>query len=199
MKASINKDNKDADLKSSNAAQNTTTDTTSSASPPSPARTLPIVEINRKYLIIPKILYFTLFCAYFTCYTFKAKFFKDVLEFSTEDYGFISSGLFVVVWFGAMFWNYIADATARMKLVVMAASLGMALVFESFLLLSLIKDDSIRRAMAIVINIMYTLFYSSLQPLMDAQVVAYLKSIPGAGKELYGRQRLWGTFGYGKL
>jgi len=127
---------------------------------------------------------------------FRSKFFKDVLKITEDDASFIYGASFVVVAFGSVFWNYLADRSARPKMCVMVAGACMAGFFQLFLLVDSIPRGFGREFYQIFVIMIWTFAYSSLQPLMDAVVVHQLK-IEGHGRELYGRQRLWGTVGYG--
>lgn len=130
---------------------------------------IPAVWLQQKYLIIPKLLYFSLYMAYYTCYTFKGKFFKDVLSFSDSGYIYTQAAMYTVVWFGSTFWNYISDLTCRPKLVLTFGAVLMGTSFQMFLTVPLLPDSA-KQAYALFITVLYTMAYSSVQPMMDVKL-----------------------------
>lgn len=164
---------------------------------------IPLVAFNRRYLLVPKILYFTLYFAYYCVYVFKLKFFKDVLRIKEgippklifkDDGALISALVFLVTAVASVFWNYISDRYLRPKMLVLLSAFLTAAFFQMFLLVNRVPEGGGRSAFSIFVIVMWTWCYSSLQPLMDAVVVEQLEK-QGYGKELYGRQRMWGTVG----
>lgn len=149
-----------------------------------------------KYLVFPKLLYFTLNVLVYSIYTFTAKYFSDVWRIPEHHFGYIL-GLCAVGFSGSILWTMIADRTKQHRLILLLTTLGYAGSFS--LLRSGLFLQAPLRDRLIFVAICYGLanfFMSALFPLLDNRVLMILAAEPGSfSKELFGRQRLWGVLG----
>lgn len=125
------------------------------------------------------------------------KFFKDVLGISEDNSMLVFAMCYIVVTFGSTFWNYMSDWSCRPKLMLFISTTGMCGVFQLFQLMSLISDPY-REPIQIFVILIWTFFQAGMLPAMDGIAIKKLKS-DGHGRELFGRQRLFGTLGNSNL
>lgn len=153
-------------------------------------------SLVKEYLIIPKLLYFTLNTLVFSVFTFAAKFLEEEWKLSSHHYGYIT-GLCALSFAGSLFWSMVADRTNSHKLVLVVCTVGYVSSF------SLLRTTSFRQSPLHVrltfVSLCYGLanfFTSALFPILDSQVFIMLSSNPRqCSKELFGRQRLFGVLG----
>lgn len=145
-------------------------------------------KLDQNYLITPKLIFFLLDSAYYSCYLFKSKFFKDVLKITDQQTTLLFTAIFITTSIGSVFWNYLVDATNHPKTIVCSCMLGLAGIFQLLLI-----ETSFQVQVFIVL--LWTFSYSALHPLMDSIIVGYLENT-SHGKEFYSRQRIWGSFAY---
>ena len=153
-------------------------------------------ELNQKFLITPKLLYFFLTLEVYAFYIFKGSFIKKYLGISTRSYGFLMSFMACVSFPFVTFWGKIADSTGRPKLVLAFLALATAGSFE-LLMFFVGGKGTIPHLIWVSFSLgIYALFFSGLIPLMDLIVLKILSGNPSFSKEMYGRQRMWGSLGY---
>lgn len=149
-----------------------------------------------RFLLIPKLLYFTLNVLVFSVFTFTAKYFEEEWGLSSHHYGYIT-GLCALSFAGSLFWTMVADRTGGHKLVLLLATVGYATSFS--LLRTAVFLQSPLRTRLIFVSCCYGLanfFASALFPLLDSRIFIMLSSDPKHySKELFGRQRLFGVLG----
>ncbi|EPZ31348.1 MFS general substrate transporter [Rozella allomycis CSF55] len=150
-------------------------------------------------LIYPKILFFVLLVAVNTCYTFRTRFFRDVFGIPAQQYGIIAAVLSFVAFASAPLWTYIADRFRCPKTTLLITTLCQGAAFFLFKCISRATEETLPQTIAAVIAVgsVINCFNGAVYPLMDRIIVAMLNSskCEGNAKELYGRQRLWGTLG----
>jgi MFS family permease len=93
------------------------------------------------------------------------------------------------------FWSSLADYTSRHKLVLMTTSLSLGISFQ--LLLIPINNPTGEKMFYFFCFLLYGFIYGGILPLTDYQALKMIEAIPGVGKEMYGRQRMFGSMGYG--
>ena len=149
-----------------------------------------------------KLLYITMNFAYYSCYTFRAKFFDAVLKVNTGQYSYLAGALALLTFFASFGWSAFADAIKGHKLILLWSSLLAAMSFQLFLIR--IEGSEVGRSIYIYgVSALYVGFCAAMAPLLDKLVLEVLQSRPSKPgsntKELYGRQRLWGTAAYGVI
>jgi MFS family permease len=146
-------------------------------------------------LLAPKVLYFTMNLAYYSCYTFRAKYLKEQQQIETKDYGLLAAILSLVLFIAGFFWSYLADRTGKSKAILISSALISAGVFQFFI----IPFGDLRIPIATLVSGLYIFFSSAYIPLLDAFVMNMLSSHPGMTKDMYGKQRMCGTIGYASI
>lgn len=146
-------------------------------------------KLNNKYLLIPKILYFTLAAAFYTFHQFRAQFIVEKYGMEKDKLGLYLSipqaiSFFTNIWAGS-----INDKSGKQKSIIVGFLLISAVFFQSFffsnnLLLFWIEFT------------FYFSFLSATLPLLDKFMLDYVSAIPGMGPKTLGPQRVWCTFGY---
>lgn len=152
-------------------------------------------HLNLQYLISTKVLYFTLNLEMYAFYLYRAIFIKQFLGVSTENYGIIASVMACVSFPSMTIWGTLADALGRPKLLLTILALCTAATFD--LLYFRFEAGTFKQfAYVLGVLIVYSIFCAGLQPLLDTIALKILTANPAFSKELYGRQRLWGTLAY---
>ena len=151
-----------------------------------------IKEFWERNLIAPKVLYFTMNLAYYSCYTFRAKYLNQQQGIETKEYGLIAAVLSLVVFFAGFFWSFLSDKMGNSKSILIWSALISAAVFQCFIP----KFGNLKIPLATLVSGAYIFFTSAFIPLLDAFVMNMLSSKKGMTKDMYGRQRMFGTIGY---
>jgi PPP family 3-phenylpropionic acid transporter len=132
---------------------------------------------------------FTFYFFYMAAASFSMPFFVlyyEGLGYNGAKIGLLAGIVPLVIMVGAPFWTRLADARNCHRL-VMSATTGITIIIA--LIFPLFKDFII----ILSLNILYAFFVSPIMPLADSATINML----GAEKNLYGRVRLGGTFGWG--
>jgi PPP family 3-phenylpropionic acid transporter len=132
---------------------------------------------------------FTFYFFYMAAASFSMPFFVlyyEGLGYSGAKIGLLAGIVPLVIMVGAPFWTRLADARNCHRR-VMSATTGITIIIA--LIFPLFKDFII----ILSLNILYAFFVSPIMPLADSATINML----GAEKNLYGRVRLGGTFGWG--
>lgn len=154
-------------------------------------------RIDDVIFIAPKLLYITMSFAFYAFYLLRANFSTKYLELSKSQFGDLSAMMAAVGFLSMAPWGKVADATGRHRLVLAFSTFGMAASFMLFL----IRFDSPVATFwsAALILALYSFFSCALQPLTDYHALKMLERQPGLSRDLYGRQRVWGTIAYGAI
>lgn len=156
---------------------------------------LGILEFCDHHLVIPKLLYFSLNMLCYSTYTFTPLYFQQVWGLESHFFGYIV-GLSTLSFTGSLLWTMIADKTGRHKLILILTSIGYCSTF--LLLRTHLFTKSEERGRLLFVALCYgvsNFFTSGLYPLLDNRVFVMLSKDKRFSKELYGRQRLFGTLG----
>lgn len=158
----------------------------------------PIVKFLRDdLLIMPKMLYFGLNLVVYAVHTYSAKFFSTEWNLRIYQFGYVAafSG---ASFFGAMFWSAIADKINRPKLLINLCTV-LYCVFTCLMLVPLFDKKEQPWLSGAYLASCFGLGQFALSgcfPLLDAVVMAMLAKDPRNGKEIFGRQRLWGSIAH---
>ena len=148
-------------------------------------------------LVLPKLLYLTLNLTVYSTHTFTAMYFYEQWHLEIWHFGFIAT-LSAIHFLTAPMWGRLADKTGRHRLILLIGVAGYA---GSFGLLQIrgVGGNGIGRI--IWTGWLYGMsfvFNSALFPLVDEQMLKMLKAKRNEGvRELFGRQRLFGSLGHG--
>lgn len=152
-------------------------------------------------LLAPKLLYLAVSLVYYTVYLYRPNFMKSVLRLGDRQYGDICALMALVGCFAGTLWGSIGDTLGRHRLVLLVLCGGVVISFEGALWVRLVEGESLRFYLSCAVLACYSFFASGLFPLTDYLVLKMLsRSSTGSaskGKDLYSRQVLFGTIGYG--
>lgn len=149
---------------------------------------------NDRWLITPKLMYFTMNTVVYSFHLFRGVFITDFLLLDSKYVG-LSGTLMGLVSFPCItMWSSFADAVGRHKLVLSCITFGSVICFE--MLFFRMGSLSLRLIYSLTFLVLYSAFLAGMQPLLDYEALELLSSKSGFSKEIYGRQRLWGTIAY---
>ncbi|PJF17641.1 hypothetical protein PSACC_02535 [Paramicrosporidium saccamoebae] len=149
-------------------------------------------DLDQKYLLTPKLLYFCVGSVYYAFYIFRIKFCHDYYGFKADKASDISA---VISLFGFLFmavWSWLADHLHRHRAILIVLAVAASGSFE---LLLLKVGDSYWYSLGIFA--VFGAVLGGLLPLADYQILKLLTVKFKANKALYGRQRMMGTVSYG--
>jgi predicted MFS family arabinose efflux permease len=155
--------------------------------------------LNNKFLLGPKITYFMLNLAYYASQVFVILYAKNVLKMRPDDFGIYPQTVAALAHFlGAPFWSYLSDRFRRHRMLLIVGSVLYAITFQLFILSPYLGLSYTGNIIWICfVNGLQTIFSSAMFPLCDNQIMSFLGRDPKFTKDLFGRQRLWGTIGHG--
>lgn len=154
-------------------------------------------RLDDSYLISPKLIYFFICTVYYALYLFRAQFMKEYLRLDLGQYGDISAMMALVSFAFMTLWSSFADHIGRHRLILVALCLALAGSMELSLFVGPIENSSVRFYLAAAVLSLYSFFACGILPLTDYLILKMLSDRPGFSRDLYGRQRLWGTVSYG--
>ncbi|KAI5149533.1 hypothetical protein ENBRE01_0967 [Enteropsectra breve] len=147
-------------------------------------------ELQQKYLLVPKSLYFSFALVIYAMHQYKGQFImhqcKDIDKGSLSVY---LSFVQMISFTSSIFIAMMNDKFGNQKYILIALFTASAAMFQS-----LYSAHSVFALMGI-----YAIYFSSISallPLLDKVVLEYLNNIPGISSAAYGKQRLWGSFGF---
>lgn len=136
-------------------------------------------------LLVPKAFYFCYFAASSSLLPFLALYYHES-GLSGGQIGILVSLSPIITWLAAPFWGALADNTRQYRLILTTTIIGTAFTagllgwVSGFLLL-------------LPVVVVYAFFCAPIIPLVDNGVMTML----GERSRLYGRQRVWGSIGWG--
>lgn len=146
-------------------------------------------KLNKKFLIVPKILYLSLSAAFYTFHQFRGQFIIERYGMEKSSLGFYLSIPQFISFFSNLYIGAINDRSGKQKLLILGLLVASAVFFQTFF-----RDLSLT-----TFWINYTFYFaliSATLPLMDKVMLDYVAEIPGMGAKAFGSQRIWSTFGY---
>ncbi|KAF5141727.1 nucleoside transporter [Vairimorpha ceranae] len=153
-----------------------------------------IRSLNKKYLLIPKVLFFSIAMLFYTLHTFKSVFAKDKFGVSESAVGTGFGVLMFITFFTNIYIGSLNDKWGASKWFLIVFLCLSAFFFQLFFFTEYVEN--------IIPGVFWfnMLFYLGANlcttPLMDKVILEYLSKIPNIGAKTYGTQRLWGTVGY---
>ena len=152
---------------------------------------------KREAFLPPKAVYFAVSAVYHALYMFRAKFITGYMRLSVSQYGDIMAIMALVSFAFMALWGTCADLLGRHRSVLAFLCLALAASTELCLFVQPIKSQMVRYVLTAAIMSLYSFFACGLLPLADYLTLRRLEDIPGFSRDMYGRQRLWGTISYG--
>lgn len=156
-----------------------------------------IARLCDEYLVFPKLLYFGLNVVIYSTHAFLNQFVKRVWGISDSDYALTNFVQFTNI-FGSYVFSRLADRTGAYRSIV-AFCVAAYCACTCMLMFPLFKYNDNRFLVLVqylIINGLAFFFTSGTFPLLDSMVMSQLSSNPSFSKEMFGRQRLWGTIGH---
>lgn len=154
-------------------------------------------RLEDSILLSPKIIYSVVSAAFYAFYMFRAKLIKDYLLLDSDQYGDLAAIMALVSFAFMTLWGSFADALGRHRLVLVSLCVLMALALELCMFVGDIERQMVRFILAAGALGLYSFFACGLLPLTDYLTLRILTDKPGFSKDMYGKQRLWGTISYG--
>jgi predicted MFS family arabinose efflux permease len=156
-------------------------------------------SLEDRFLLSPKLIYFVVCAAFYALHVFRAKFIKQYLGFGDDEYGDLCAVMALVSFSFMTMWGTLADALGRHRMVLVVLCLALAGSFELFLFVTQVNNMTVRFYLSAVVLGLYSFFSSGMLPITDFLTLRKLSNRPGFSRDLYGRQRLWGTISYGLM
>lgn len=172
------------------------------------------VEKKDPYFVIPKLFYFLINCIFYSVHGLMGA--KMVTGDGVPLWAYsLIMATTIINYFGATFWSTRADRSGKYKAIliwtillysgifslqyfnwkaVVEKILGAGIAADADKLKTYTKWGSL--AIIVAINTLANFFSSAIFPILDNVVLGMLASNPAFTKDLFGRQRLWGTIGH---
>lgn len=153
-------------------------------------------SLFERWLIMPKLLYFMLSCVIYGFHNFGTKYFIDEWGLKLYEVGYVSAfGGFSFL--GAIFWTNLADRTSKHKIILIVTTIGYCLILSLLNLKPFPKENGLLRfAYTSSVFAIANIFQSGIFPLLDAAVLGILMKNPRFSKDLFGYQRIAGSFSH---
>ena len=136
-------------------------------------------------MIAARAFYFVFFASVACLVPFLTLHYQD-LGLSGREIGFLTGIVPLITMFSASIWSMISDATGKHRQLFLASIAG------TWLSVVLMSQASTFVALIPIVAV-YAFFIAPIIPLVDNAVMAML----GANSPEYGRQRVWGSYGWG--
>lgn len=152
----------------------------------------------RRWLILPKLLYFMLNLFVYSLHSLIFYLFIKQWGFTYYMYGFATI-IYAMNFFGAMIWSTLADKTGRYKIIIIVTSLFYTIIACLMLNFKTGQKEILSTGKMILVFAgfgAFNLFLSAAFPLVDAMILGMLSTMPGVSKDQFGYQRMWGAVGH---
>jgi MFS family permease len=156
-----------------------------------------IVNLVEDWLIVPKMLYFGLNVVIYSTHAFLFQYVNTVWGIEKDEYSLTNFVQFTNI-AGAFVFSRLADRTGKYRLIVAGCVAAYCCCMCLLLFPVFLGDDRkvFKLAYYLIINAACFFFTAGTFPLLDSMVMSKLSSNPKLSKEMFGRQRLWGTIGH---
>lgn len=170
-------------------------------------------KLAEEYLIFPKLLYFGLNIVIYSTHSFLFQYVRDTWLINKSEYSLTNFVQFTNI-AGSFVFSRLADRTGKYRLIVSGCVAAYCLCMCTLLFPVLLPEGhinikdytgeeglidpyrAVRLGIYLLINAVCFFFTAGTFPLLDSMVMSKLSSNPNLSKELFGRQRLWGTIGH---
>lgn len=152
-----------------------------------------INNIEKKYTVGPKIIFFFVYLTFFTLHQYIGNFVTEYFDFSKKIYGIMIGLILFVTFFTNIGIATINDKYNKPKLCFIIILVLASVSFQLFFVKPYMR---IFRNMFWVNMFLYLMFNASIPPLLDKIILDYLKKSPYTDELSYGKQMLFGSFGY---
>lgn len=155
---------------------------------------LPMRDLDRKYLLSPKLLYYCLASIYYAAQYFRVRFCRVYFGLSVSEAGYVVTAMALTGCVSAPLVGMIADRMGRHRTILILMCALAAVSLE--LLLVQMPTASLELGYIVAIFAAYGAFLGGILPLTDYQTLKLLSEKFGASSTLYGRQRMMGTVAF---
>ncbi len=162
-----------------------------------PEHKTPFARFMAEWLIFPKLLYFGLNVVIYSTHAFLPQFARRVWKLQKHEFGLTNFVQFTNL-FGSYVFSRLADRTGAYRSIVAGcvAAYCLSMCMLMFPLFDYDANKYLTMAQYLTINGVAFFFTAGTFPLLDSMVMSQLSSNPKFSKEMFGRQRLWGTVGH---
>lgn len=147
--------------------------------------------------IKPKLIYFSVASSYYGLYMFRGDLCKKYLNLKTDQFGTLSSIIALVGFIFMPLWSSLADRLGRHRMVIIFLCLAMSASIQLAPMIKGIENEGKKYIASILFMSLYSLFSCGILPITDYIILKMIENNAGFSRDLYGRQRLWGTISYG--
>ncbi|KAM0671837.1 putative major facilitator superfamily permease [Ordospora colligata] len=148
-------------------------------------------KLNRKCMLIPKILYFSASMQHYMLHKFRYLFAKEKFGIAENKIWYVGI-IFFIAFFMNILFATINDKFRKPK-IFMACMVPLSGIFFQLFYI----DAYIRTAYMFWINLfMYITVNAAIPVILDKVMLDYLNKFPDMTSKMYGRQRIWATIGY---
>lgn len=152
-----------------------------------------------EWLLMPKALYFCLTVALYSTNSVLGFILKESWKFNYSQTGFVYA-IQIVNFFGAMIWTSLADRTGRHRAIILLTGCCSCFFYAMLMLPQImgwkLEGFLLKYVFPTLMMTLMWVFQSALFPLTDSAVMIKLSKDPSLGKEQFGYQRLFGSFGH---
>ncbi|AFN84158.1 putative nucleoside transporter [Encephalitozoon romaleae SJ-2008] len=149
-------------------------------------------KLNKKYLMVPKILYVAISMQYYTLHKFRSLFAKEMFGIGEKELSGVGVLLFIT-FFTNIFIATLNDRLGRPRILMVYLLSLSCIFFQLFYVKKYVKSIYLM----FWINLFgYLGTNTPIMALLDKIILDYLAESPDVGVRAYGKQRIWGTIGY---
>jgi MFS family permease len=162
-----------------------------------PRRSNPVAKFAEDWLIVPKMLYFGLNVVIYSTHAFIFQYLEGAWLIKKSQFSLTNFVQFTNI-AGSFFFSRLADRTGKYRLII-SGCVAAYCCCMCLLLFPIFLDKSqeyLKLGYYLLINACCFFFTAGTFPLLDSMVMSKLSSNPNLSKEMFGRQRLWGTIGH---
>lgn len=146
-------------------------------------------------MVSAKLIFFTMSMVLYSFYVFRGPFLRVYLKVDVQQLGNINAAVAAVSFPCVTLWNTTADYLGRHRSILIFITLASVAAFDS-LVFRFPGNQTWQTWYAMIMLSVYAAFTAGMMPLLDYEALKLLASRSDFTKEMYGRQRLWGTLAY---
>lgn len=159
-----------------------------------------VAKFIEDWLVVPKILYFGLNVVIYSTHAFLFQYVQGAWGLKKDEYNLTNFVQFTNI-AGSFVFSRLADRTGKYRLIVAGCVAAYTatmclLLYCPFDINPEAPSNKYKIAYYLLINAIAFFFTAGTFPLLDSMVMSKLSSNPKLSKEMFGRQRLWGTIGH---
>lgn len=150
-----------------------------------------------EWLVVPKMLYFGLNVVIYSTHAFLMQYVTKRWGIAKNEYSLTNFVQFTNI-FGSIVFSRLADRTGAYRAIISGcvAAYCISMCMLMFPFFSYTENYFLCLGHYLVINALAFFFTAGTFPLLDSMVMSKLSANPKFSKEMFGRQRLWGTIGH---